>query len=65
MAHELGHSMGDLPHTADTCMKATGASPNCPGLNPDKVSKAECEALNNPMLKAKDPKEECCKTWDA
>ncbi len=65
MAHELGHSMGNLPHTADTCMKATGASPNCPGLNPDKVSKAECEALNNPMLKAKDPKEECCKTWDA
>lgn len=64
LAHELGHALGNLSHENGNIMEPQGNPPNCPGLHSNKVTKAHCEALKIPLLKPKDPKQNCCNAWD-
>ena len=66
LAHELGHALGDLSHVGSTgtVMEPSGNQPNCPGVNPAKISEKQCKDLQHPDLKVKKPKEVCCKNWD-
>ena len=60
LAHELGHVM-NIDHPTGCVMTPGGAAPNCPANNPDKVKLSQCKSLRNPLLKEKNPKEDCCK----
>jgi hypothetical protein len=64
LAHELGHAMGHRGHTANDCMKPGGASPNCPTPNPTTVNRSTRQALGSPLLREKNPKEQCCNDWN-
>ncbi len=71
LAHEVGHALGldtmdtngdGEVHESGCVMAASSAvPPQCPSPNPSSVRLMQCKMLRNPLLKEKQPPEECCK----